>query len=95
MFSSSRFNLSFFFFYKYFHDINIVLPKKDEMIPKKEETKEYNEIMRQLKKFNPRFAEETVRKNSKAIPLDKTSAIKYLFIQNCINNMILYVFLVN
>ena len=63
------------------------------MIPKKEETKEYNEIMRQLKKFNPRFAEETVRKNSKAIPLDKTSSIKYLFIQICLNNMILYVFL--
>lgn len=55
-----------------------ILPNKEEMTQKKEETKEYNDYIKKMKKFNPRLAEEGgFRKTLKNNSTKKADMYKY------------------
>ena len=58
-----------------------ILPNKEEYTPKQEETKEYNDILKQLKKYNPRFAAE-FKKTVKNTSIEKNKTIKYYIFFN-------------
>lgn len=48
-------------------------------MPKKEETKEYIDIIKKMKRFNPRLAEEYVRKSSKGSLNEKDQINKFFY----------------
>ena len=55
-----------------------ILPNKEELTSKKEETKEYCDYIKKMKKFNPRLAEENVRRNVKIPTIEKEQINRYI-----------------